>query len=160
MRAEAAWLHVAIDKRSRLASTQGLPGERKQDATAVLNSSLAWFNNHCVATGRVMTDNGSADKSRMFAAVLHAQDQRQGRALQPEQHSRMGLHHSTARTNGRSPSTRRCTPATPPDHTPHAQASHRSPGARGTTSLVAAARAACDQVESPDRMKLLAKTKT
>ena len=63
------YLHVAIDDRSRLAFTQMLPGERKEDATAFLNSSLAWFASHGVSVERVMTDNGSAYKSRMFAVA-------------------------------------------------------------------------------------------
>ncbi len=66
------YLHVAIDDRSRLAFTQLLPSERKEDATAFLNSSIAWFSRHGVVVERVMTDNGSAYKSRMFAAALHA----------------------------------------------------------------------------------------
>ena len=63
------YLHVAIDDRSRLAYTQLLPTERKEDATAFLKSSLAWFSSHGVVVQRVMTDNGSAYKSRMFAAA-------------------------------------------------------------------------------------------
>jgi transposase InsO family protein len=63
------YLHVAIDDHSRLAYTQLLPSERQEDATAFLNSSLAWFNRHGVAVERVMTDNGSAYKSRLFAAA-------------------------------------------------------------------------------------------
>ncbi|MBV9784223.1 MAG: IS481 family transposase [Acidisphaera sp.] len=66
------YLHVAVDDRSRLAYTQLLPSERKQDATAFLNSSLAWFNSHGVVVERVMTDNGSAYKSKVFAAALKA----------------------------------------------------------------------------------------
>ena len=67
-------LHVAIDDRSRLAFTQLLPSERKEDATAFLNSSLAWFSSHGVVVERVMTDNGSAYKSRLFASALNAKD--------------------------------------------------------------------------------------
>lgn len=67
------YLHVAVDDRSRLAFTQLLPSERKEDATAFLESSLAWFSSHGVVVERVMTDNGSAYKSRMFAAVLDRQ---------------------------------------------------------------------------------------
>ena len=54
------YLHVAIDDRSRLAFTQRLPSERQQDATAFLDSSLAWFKQHGITVQRVMTDNGSA----------------------------------------------------------------------------------------------------
>jgi len=63
------YLHVAIDDHSRLAYTQMLPSERKEDATAFLNSSLAWFKSHGVSVERVMTDNGAAYKSRLFAAA-------------------------------------------------------------------------------------------
>ena len=68
------YLHVAIDDRSRLAFTQMLPSERKEDATAFLNSSLAWFRSHGVVVERVMTDNGSAYKSRMFGAACAKHD--------------------------------------------------------------------------------------
>ncbi len=61
------YLHVAIDDRSRLAYTQVLPSERKEDATTFLISSLAWFNALGVRVERVMTDNGSAYKSKLFA---------------------------------------------------------------------------------------------
>ena len=61
---------MAIDDRSRLAFTQLLSSERKEDATAFLESSLAWFKQHGVTVQRVMTDNGSAYKSRLFAAAL------------------------------------------------------------------------------------------
>ena len=84
-------LHVAVDDRSRPAFTQLLPSERKEDATAFPGSSLAWFRHHGVPLERVMTDNGPAYKSMMFAALEHhgiahertrpynPQDQRQGR---------------------------------------------------------------------------------
>ena len=63
------YLHVAVDDRSRLAFTQLLPSERKEDATAFLNSALAWFRDLGITVQRVMTDNGAAYKSRMFAAA-------------------------------------------------------------------------------------------
>ena len=40
-----------------------LLSERKEDATAFLESSLAFFKQHGVTVQRVMTDNGSAYKS-------------------------------------------------------------------------------------------------
>jgi hypothetical protein len=52
------YLHVAIDDRSRVAFTQVLPSERKEDTTAFLNSSLAWFASLGITVERVMTDNG------------------------------------------------------------------------------------------------------
>ena len=63
------YLHVAIDDRSRLAFTQLLPSERKEDATAFLESSFACFKQHGITVQRVMTDNGSAYKSKLFAAA-------------------------------------------------------------------------------------------
>jgi len=70
------YLHVAIDDRSRLAYTQVLASERKEDATAFLVSSLAWFQSHGVTVERVMTDNGSAYKSFTFRDALAAHNVR------------------------------------------------------------------------------------
>ena len=64
------YLHVAIDDRSRLAYTQLLPSERKEDAAAFLNSSLAWFRSLGVTVERVMTDNGGAYRSHTFQDAL------------------------------------------------------------------------------------------
>jgi transposase InsO family protein len=68
----AGWdfLHVCIDDASRLAYTEILPSERKEDTTAFLQRSLAWFARHGVTVERVMTDNGSAYRSRLFADAL------------------------------------------------------------------------------------------
>ena len=68
------YLHVAIDDRSRLAYTQMLLSERKEDATAFLESSLAFFKQHGVTVQRVMTDNGSAYKSFLWAETCHRHD--------------------------------------------------------------------------------------
>jgi transposase InsO family protein len=66
------YLHVAIDDASRLAFTALLPDERKESATRFLEGALAWFRAHGVQVQRVMTDNGSAYKSRLFAQALAA----------------------------------------------------------------------------------------
>lgn len=63
-------LHVAIDDASRLAYTEILPDDRKESATAFLARSLAFFGRHGVTVERVMTDNGSAYRSREFAAAI------------------------------------------------------------------------------------------
>lgn len=87
-RESARSLRVAIDNRSRPAFTQLLPTECQEDATAFLNSSLAWFSSHGVVVERVMTDNRSACKSRMFAAALHAQSvaDKRTRPYTPQDH--------------------------------------------------------------------------
>jgi len=68
----AGWdfLHVCIDDASRLAYTEILPSERKEDTTAFLQRALAWLGRHGVSVERVMTDNGSAYRSKLFAKAL------------------------------------------------------------------------------------------
>jgi transposase InsO family protein len=65
-------LHVAIDDASRLAYTELLPDERKHSAVAFLGRALTWFASHGVTVQRVMSDNGSAYKSRSFAEAIAA----------------------------------------------------------------------------------------
>ena len=66
------YLHVAIDDASRLAFTAIMPDERKESAATFLEHAIAWFRAHGVIAQRVMTDNGSAYKSKLFAAALAA----------------------------------------------------------------------------------------
>ena len=66
------YLHVAIDDASRLAFTAIMADEKKESATAFLEQALAWFRAHGVTAQRVMTDNGSAYKSRLFASAIVA----------------------------------------------------------------------------------------
>jgi len=68
----AGWdfLHVCVDDASRLAYTELLPSEGQDDTTAFLERALAWLGRHGVCVERVMTDNGSAYRSKRFAAAL------------------------------------------------------------------------------------------
>ena len=70
----AGWdfLHVCIDDASRLAYTEILPSEGQHDTTDFLQRALAWLARHGVSVQRVMTDNGSAYRSKHFAAALRA----------------------------------------------------------------------------------------
>ena len=84
------YLYVAIDDASRLAYTALMPDEKQESAVRFLEDALAWFEAHGVGVERVMTDNGSAFKSKLFAAALQ----------------RSGLKHKrtrpyTPRTNGK-----------------------------------------------------------
>ena len=63
-------LHVAIDDASRLAYTEILPSLGQQDATGFLRRALAWYGRLGVKVERVMTDNGSAYRSKLFASAL------------------------------------------------------------------------------------------
>lgn len=65
-------LHVAVDDASRLAYTELLPDERKESAIAFLRRALDWFARHGVEAERIMTDNGSAYRSRDFKAAIEA----------------------------------------------------------------------------------------
>ena len=64
------FLHVCVDDASRLAYTEVLPSEGQHDTTAFLQRALAWLGRRGVAVERVMTDNGSAYRSKLFAAAL------------------------------------------------------------------------------------------
>jgi transposase InsO family protein len=64
-------LHVAIDDASRLAYTEVLASLGQEDATAFLGRALGWFERLGVKVQRVMTDNGSAYRSKLFAKALH-----------------------------------------------------------------------------------------
>lgn len=65
----AGWdfLHVCVDDASRLAYTELLPFEGQHDTTAFPQRALDWLG---VVVERVMTDNGSAYRSKLFAAAL------------------------------------------------------------------------------------------
>ena len=63
-------LHVAIDDASRLAYVELLPSLGREDATGFLNRALAWYARLGAKVERVMTDNGSAYRSKLFAAAL------------------------------------------------------------------------------------------
>lgn len=69
---KAGWdfLHVCVDDASRLAYTELLPSEGQHDTTAFLRRALDWLSQRGVAVERVMTDNGSAYRSKLFASAL------------------------------------------------------------------------------------------
>jgi transposase InsO family protein len=64
------FLHVCVDDASRLAYTEILPSEGQADTTGFLERALAWLGRHGVSVERVMTDNGSAYRSKLFAKAL------------------------------------------------------------------------------------------
>lgn len=68
----AGWdfVHVAVDDAIRLAYVEGLPDERKATTTSFLLRALRWFRTQGIKVERVMTDNGSAYRSRRFRKAL------------------------------------------------------------------------------------------
>jgi transposase InsO family protein len=88
----AGWdyLHVCIDDASRLAYAQIHPDELRYTASRFLIHALRFFRSHGVQVQRVMTDNGTAYRSKAFAKTCR----------------RLGLQHKrtrpyTPRTNGK-----------------------------------------------------------
>ena len=88
----AGWefLFVAIDDHARLGFTDLYPDERQASAVQFLNNMVAYFRSLGVRVRRVLTDNGSAFRSRRFAQACQ----------------RLGLKHSFTRpyrpqTNGK-----------------------------------------------------------
>jgi transposase InsO family protein len=61
--------HVAIDDHSRLARVDILPDETKESVVIALVRTLDHFNRLGITVDRVMTDNGSAYRSKLFARV-------------------------------------------------------------------------------------------
>jgi transposase InsO family protein len=70
----AGWefLFVAVDDRARLGFTQMKPNERKDCAIAFLKAMLTRFAFFGVKVRRILTDNGSAFRSKRFAAACRA----------------------------------------------------------------------------------------
>jgi transposase InsO family protein len=88
----AGWefVHVAIDDASRLAFAQIMPDETKHSASAFLRAALAYFASLGIKVQRLMSDNGSAYRSQLFAHLT----------------AQLGLRHLftrpyTPRTNGK-----------------------------------------------------------
>ena len=63
------FVHVCIDDASRIAFVQVMPNQRKESAVAFLEAAVAYFARLGVRVERVMTDNGSCYRSKMFRAA-------------------------------------------------------------------------------------------
>src|SRR5207245_1049073 len=93
----AGWefLFVAVDDHARIGFTQMKPNARRSCAIAFLRASAAYVAGLGVRIKRVLTDNGSAFRSKRFAAAcrkvglqhiyprLSSANQRQGRTVHP-----------------------------------------------------------------------------
>ena len=65
-----AYLHHAVDDHSRLAYSEILTDERKETASAFWIRANAFFGGHGIVVKRVLTDNGSCYRSKLFAKTL------------------------------------------------------------------------------------------
>jgi transposase InsO family protein len=93
--ADYSYIHSAVDDHSRLAYAEILTDERKETATGFWQRAQAYFAQAGITIERILTDNGSCYRSRLWRKTLAdagitqahprlpAPDQRQGRAPQP-----------------------------------------------------------------------------
>lgn len=61
------YLHTVIDDHSRVAYVEAHDDETKETAAAVLRNAVAWFADRGVVVERVLSDNGSCYRSRLWA---------------------------------------------------------------------------------------------
>src|SRR5215831_21202073 len=65
------YLHVIVDDYSRLAYAEVLPTLNARDAAGFLRRAIAWYAVRGVTVRAVMSDNGSAYISDLYARTLH-----------------------------------------------------------------------------------------
>jgi transposase InsO family protein len=70
----AGWqyLHVAIDDHTRLAYAEILSGQGEREAAGFVARATRWFADHGIATERILSDNGSCYRSRLWRATLES----------------------------------------------------------------------------------------
>jgi transposase InsO family protein len=66
------FVHVCVDDCSRVAYGEVLSDERGPTVAAFLRRAVGWFRRRGVRVERVLTDNGSGYRSRVFTAAIHA----------------------------------------------------------------------------------------
>lgn len=67
-----SFVHTAVDDHSRLAYSEVLTNARKETAAAFWLRANAFFTAHGITVERVLTDNGSCYRSKLFAWTLSA----------------------------------------------------------------------------------------
>lgn len=67
-----SYVHSAVDDHSRLAYSEVLTNERQETATGFWERANAFFAAHHITVERVLTDNGSCYKSKLFTQTLTA----------------------------------------------------------------------------------------
>jgi transposase InsO family protein len=92
-----ACLHTAIDDHSRLAYTEILPDETRETAAAFLTRAHAWYAAAGITIERVITDNGSCYRSRLWAATCADLDitPKRTRPYRPQTNGKVERFHRT-----------------------------------------------------------------
>lgn len=78
------YLHTAIDDHSRLAYSELLADETGETAASFWNRAADWFSAQGITVERVLTDNGSCYRSRVFADALGAVRHKRTRPYRPQ----------------------------------------------------------------------------
>jgi transposase InsO family protein len=71
------YVHVCIDDASRIAFVQVMADQRKESAAAFLEAAIGYYAKLGVRVERVMTDNGSCYRSKMFRTACKERGLRQ-----------------------------------------------------------------------------------
>ena len=79
-----AYIHHAMDDHSRLVYSEILTNERKETASAFWTRANAYFNSCGITVLRVLTDNGSPYRSKLFAQTLGSIMHKRTRPYRPQ----------------------------------------------------------------------------
>jgi transposase InsO family protein len=89
------FLHTAVDGYSRLAYSELLADERKETAAAFWQRANAWFVDCGIVVRKVLTDNGSCYRSKLFAETLDEIEHRRTRPYRPQTNGKVERFHRT-----------------------------------------------------------------
>ncbi len=91
------YLHTALDDHSRLDYTQVLADEQASTAAAFWRRAVIWFAGHGVTVERVLTDNGSCYRSRLWTGACHDLDvtHKRTRPYRPQTNGKVERFHRT-----------------------------------------------------------------
>jgi transposase InsO family protein len=92
-----SYLHTALDDHSRLAYTAILPDETRHSAVAFWQRAHAFFTSCGIAVHQVLTDNGSAYRSRLWRDTLTAAGikHKKTRPYRPQTNGKVERYHRT-----------------------------------------------------------------
>jgi transposase InsO family protein len=79
-----AYIHNAVDDHSRLAYTEILTDEKQETAAGFWERANAFFESCGVTVKRVLTDNGSCYRSKLFARALGGIKHKRTRPYRPQ----------------------------------------------------------------------------
>jgi transposase InsO family protein len=90
-----AFLHSAIDDRSRLVYSEILTNEKKETAGGFWERANAFYAGHGITVARVMTDNGSCYRSHLFNEALGEAMHKYTRPYRPQTNGKIERFHRT-----------------------------------------------------------------